>query len=110
MSEPRVMVVLTTTPNAEVAERIGRTVVDERLAACANVVSGVTSIFRWKGAVEREAETLMILKTTTAEVDALSARVIALHPYEVPEVIAIPVERGHAPYIDWVFSSVGAPS
>lgn len=108
MSGPRVMVVLTTTPNAEVAELIGRTVVAERLAACANVLAGVTSIFRWKGAVERESETLMLLKTTASDVEALRERLVELHPYEVPEVIAFPVEYGHAPYIDWVLSSVGA--
>jgi periplasmic divalent cation tolerance protein len=102
------MVVLTTTPNAEVAELIGRTVVAERLAACANVLAGVTSIFRWKGAVERESETLMILKTTASDVEALRERVVELHPYEVPEVIALPVDSGNAPYLEWVLSSVGA--
>jgi len=108
MSGRRVLVVLTTTPNSEIAELIGRTLVVERLAACANVLPGVTSIFRWKGAVERDSETLMILKTTATELDALRARVMELHPYEVPEVLALPVEAGHEPYLEWVFSSVGA--
>ena len=101
-SGDRVMVALTTAPSAEVAERIGRSLVEERLAACANVVPGITSIFRWKGAVERESEALVILKTTAADVEALERRVVELHPYEVPEVIAWPIEAGHGPYLEWV--------
>lgn len=105
-----VAVVLTTAPNAEVAERIGETLVEERLAACANVVLGVQSIFRWKGAVSRESEVLVILKTTTDNVDALRRRVVELHPYEVPEVIALDVRAGHEPYLDWVRAEVGSSS
>jgi periplasmic divalent cation tolerance protein len=107
-SSDRVMVALTTAPSAEVAERIGRSLVEERLAACANVLPGITSIFRWKGSIEREGEVLVILKTTAGEVEALERRVAELHPYEVPEVIALPVEAGHAPYLDWVRAEVGA--
>jgi periplasmic divalent cation tolerance protein len=107
VSDADVVVTLTTTPNVEVAELIGRTVVAERLAACANIVGGITSIFRWKGVVERESETLMVLKTKRADAEALRARVVELHPYEVPEVIVLAVEAGHAPYLDWVRESVG---
>jgi len=103
----RVMVALTTAPSAEVAERIGRCLVEERLAACANVVSGITSIFRWHDAVERESEVLVILKTTAGSFEALERRVVELHPYEVPEVIGLPVERGHGPYLDWLRTGVG---
>ncbi len=103
-----VMAVLTTAPDAEVAERLGRTLVEERLAACANVLVGVTSIYRWKGKVEREAEVLVILKTTAERVEALQERVVELHPYDVPEVIALSVYTGHAPYLDWVRSEVGS--
>jgi periplasmic divalent cation tolerance protein len=106
--DARVMVVLVTAPGSEVAELIGRTLVAERLAACANVVAGISSIFRWKGSVERESETLVILKTTANDVEALRRRVVELHPYEVPEVVALAVEAGHAPYLDWVRASVGA--
>jgi periplasmic divalent cation tolerance protein len=101
------VVVLVTAPSAEVAERIGRALVEERLAACANVVAGVTSIFRWKGAIEQESEVLVILKTTAAGVEPLRRRVVELHPYEVPEVVALAVESGHGPYLDWVRASVG---
>ena len=109
MSSPneQVVVALTTAPSAEVAERIGRSLVEERLAACANVVTGITSIFWWKDAIQRESEALVILKTTAAEVEALERRVAELHPYDVPELVAIPVAAGHGPYLDWVRAEVG---
>jgi periplasmic divalent cation tolerance protein len=106
-SDEQVLVALTTAPSVEVAERIGRSLVEERLAACANVLGGVTSIFRWKGAVERESEVLVILKTTAGEVEALERRVAELHPYEVPELLAFPIEVGHAAYLEWVRAEVG---
>jgi periplasmic divalent cation tolerance protein len=113
MSDSRasnVVVVLTTAPTAEVAERIGETLVDEGLAACANIVPGVRSIFRWKGAVSHESEVLVILKTTTEGLAVLRGRVLELHPYEVPELIALDVQSGHEPYLDWVRSEVGRAS
>ena len=113
MSHPQgsnVVAVLTTAPNQEVAERIAETLVEERLAACANVVPGVRSIFRWKGSVAHESEVLVILKTTTESVAALSRRVVELHPYDVPEVIALDVSAGHEPYLDWVRAEVGRAS
>ena len=102
-----VLAVLSTAPDAEVAERIGTVLVEERLAACANVFDGVTSIYRWKGSVEREREVLMVLKTTSETVDQLRLRLVELHPYEVPEVLALGVQDGHEPYLDWVRSVVG---
>jgi len=98
----RVMVALTTAPSAQVAESIGRSLVEEQLAACANVVPGITSIFRWKGSIERESEVLVVLKTTAAHVEALERRLVELHPYDVPELIAWSIEAGHGPYLDWV--------
>lgn len=102
-----VVAVLTTAPSVEVAERIGETLVQERLAACANLVPGVRSIFRWKGAVSRESEVLVVIKTTHEALDPLRRRIVELHPYEVPEVIALDVRAGHAPYLDWVRAEVG---
>ena len=110
MSDDRVLAVLTTVPNAEVAERIGGALVEERLAACANVVPGVRSVFRWKGEVEHETEVLVILKTTANSWDALRRRVVELHPYDVPEVIALDVPQGHEPYLSWVRAEVGSRS
>jgi periplasmic divalent cation tolerance protein len=100
-------VVLTTAPSAAVAEDLARALVDERLAACANIVPGVTSLFRWEGAVNRESEVLVLLKTTAAAVDRLSARLVELHPYDVPEVLAFGPVGGHEPYADWVRQEVG---
>jgi len=102
-----VCTVLITAPDAEVGERIGRALVDERLAACANLVPGVTSVFHWEGTVQRSEEALLILKTTAARFEALEARVLELHPYDVPEVLALDVRDGHAPYLAWVRGEVG---
>jgi periplasmic divalent cation tolerance protein len=96
------IVVLVTAPGADEAARIARAVVEERLAACGNVVPGLRSIYRWQGAVQEDAEALLVLKTTRDRFEALRARVLALHPYEVPEVIALPIEAGSAPYLAWI--------
>jgi periplasmic divalent cation tolerance protein len=109
-SGDRVMVALTSAPSQAVAEQMARRLVDERLAACANVVVGVTSIFRWEGEVQREGEVLIILKTTERAVAALERRVVELHPYDVPELVALPVVAGHAPYLDWVGTELAPES
>jgi periplasmic divalent cation tolerance protein len=96
------LVVLVTAPTPERAAEIARALVEERLAACGNVVQGVRSIYRWEGKVHEDAEALLVLKTTRARFDALRDRVLALHPYEVPEVIALPVEAGSARYLAWI--------
>ena len=96
------LVVLVTTPSPERAAEIARTLVEERLAACGNVVPGLRSIYRWEGKVQDDAEALLVLKTTRTRFDALRDRVLALHPYEVPEVIALPVEAGSARYLAWI--------
>ena len=95
-------VVLVAAPDAETARSIARTLVEERLAACGNVVSGVTSVYRWKGAVQEDAEALLVLKTSRQTMERLSARVIELHPYEVPEVLALDVAYGSAAYLEWL--------
>ena len=101
------IVVLVTTPSPERAAEIARALVEERLAACGNVVPGLRSIYRWEGKVQDEEEALLLLKTTRARFEALRARVLALHPYEVPEVIALPVEAGSARYLAWIAGEVG---
>jgi periplasmic divalent cation tolerance protein len=103
------LVVLVTTPTPERAAEIARAVVEEHLAACGNVIPGVRSIYRWQGAVQEDGEALLILKTTRARFEALRARVVALHPYEVPEVIALPVEAGSAAYLAWIAGAVSDP-
>lgn len=102
----RALVVLVTAPTVARAVRIARALVEERLAACGNVVPGLRSLFRWEGKVQDQAEALLLLKTTRRRFRALRARVLALHPYQVPEILALPVEAGNAAYLDWIASSV----
>jgi periplasmic divalent cation tolerance protein len=91
----------------EEAERIGRMVVEERLAACANLIGPIRSIYRWKGATETAEEVAAIFKTTDALADALIARIAALHSYEVPCVASWPVEKVLGAYAEWVGDSTG---
>jgi periplasmic divalent cation tolerance protein len=103
------VIVFATFPDAETAERIVRIAVEERLAACANILPQIQSIYRWKGAVESATETLVLFKTTAAEYQQLEERIRELHPYEVPEVIAVPIESGQREYLTWISDSVGRP-
>lgn len=97
---------LVTCPNARAARRLGTALVKRRLAACVNLVPGIESVFRWKGKTERCREALLLIKTTAGSFERLRRAVCALHPYEVPEIIAVPLVRGHQPYLRWVVSSV----
>ncbi len=97
-----------TMPNADTARTIGRTLVEERLAACVNVVPGVISIYNWKGALHEEDEVLCLIKTSPERFDRLRARVVELHPYDVPEVMAFAVDDGSRDYLDWVRSSTSS--
>jgi periplasmic divalent cation tolerance protein len=97
------IVVLSTFPDPEKAADVARTLVSEQLCACVNVHgAAVRSIYRWKGEICDERETLAIFKTTTERFEAMKERLVGLHPYEVPEVIAVPVDGGHAPYLAWL--------
>ena len=99
------VVVLVTAGDAGEAARIGRTLVEERLAACANVVGPIRSVYRWQGAVEEAAEHLLLVKARADDLPALEARVRALHSYQVPEVLALPVAAGSAAYLAWLAES-----
>lgn len=101
-----VVIALVTGPDRETLAEIGRRVVNDRLAACANVLGGVSSVYRWKGAVEEDDEALAILKTTRARAAELGQAVRALHPYEEPEFILLPVLGGSKSYLEWVMQSV----
>jgi periplasmic divalent cation tolerance protein len=95
-------VVFCTVPSTHVAEQIARTLLEERLVACVNVLPGVRSLYRWQGQVEEAQEHLLVMKTSAAIYPTLEARIRALHPYEVCEVIALDVAAGSAPYLAWV--------
>lgn len=98
----QVTVVLTTAPDAATAERLAGQLLEERLIACANIVPGVRSVYRWEGETRHDDEVLILLKTTGASVPSLTERVTALHPYDVPEVLALPVAAGLDAYLGWV--------
>ena len=94
-------VVFCTTPVDE-ADAIARALVEERLAACVNIVPRVVSVYRWKGQIETDDEALLVIKTRKECFDALDRRMRELHPYEVYELVALPIEQGNAPYLDWL--------
>jgi len=99
-----VLIVLVTCP-PDRARQIATALVEERVAACVNVVPGLQSIYRWQGEVQSDGEALLIVKTAKDRFDALKQAVLKHHPYELPEVIAVAVDRGHAPYLEWVVES-----
>lgn len=102
----RSAIVLITAPNKECAETIAQALVSEKLAACVNIIEGLTSVYRWKGIIEKEQEVLMIVKSIDELFKRLEARVLELHPYECPEIIAIDIEKGYTAYLDWISESV----
>src|SRR5688572_28112102 len=104
-----VLVVFSTFPSPDKAAEVARTLVTEHLAACVNLVGPVRSIYRWQGEISDDSETLAVIKTTSERFEMMRKRLVELHPYEVAEVIALPVEAGHAPYLAWVADSVTRP-
>jgi len=106
MSDP-VLLCYCTCPDAGSAQAIATALVGERLAACVNRLPGVTSTFRWQDEVVSDTEELLLIKTTASRFEALRCRLLALHPYELPELVAVSVERGHSAYLDWVRQSIG---
>ena len=105
---PAPLVVLTTLPSPETAAEIARTLVEEQFAACVNLVPGIRSIYRWQGVVEDATETLAIIKTTRPGYEALAQRLVELHPYDTPEVLAVPLIGGHFDYIEWIAANVAS--
>lgn len=101
-----VLLALSTVPDMATGERIARCLVEEQLAACVNLVPGLTSIYRWNGRVENATEVLLLIKSTTEAWKELQSRVQSLHPYELPELIAVEVDSGLDPYLRWVKGAV----
>lgn len=89
-------------PDAASAQNIADALIGERLAACVNQLPGVRSTYRWHGAVTSDDEILLLIKTSSSRLQALRRRLLELHPYELPELIAVPVDHGHAAYLEWV--------
>ena len=99
------LILVTTSPRAE-AKRIAHALVEERLAACVNLIGGVHSVYRWKETVETAEEVLLLIKTQEEKVDAVRTRVHELHTYEVPEFLVLDVAEGSSAYLDWIASCV----
>ena len=97
-----ILLCLATCPDAACAERIATALVEERLAACVNIVPGLTSVYRWQDQIRRDEELLLVIKTHSDRLDALRQRIDELHPYELPELIAVEAADGLPAYLDWV--------
>ena len=103
-----VRVVLTTVGSKEVAEKLATQLVERRLAACVNVVGPIRSIYRWEGAIEREQEYLLLIKTTAERAAELAAAFAELHPYELPERVEVAIEGGNDDYLQWLSAQVAS--
>ena len=102
-----VLLVLTTLPDRETAETVATTLINEKVAACVNILGACTSVYQWQGAVEKAAEVPLLIKTTRARYAALEAAILRLHPYELPEVIAVSLAQGLPGYLQWVAAETG---
>jgi periplasmic divalent cation tolerance protein len=107
--EGGIFLVFTNLPDRESASRLAEALVEQRLAACVNVLGGCTSVFRWEGAIERAEEIPVLIKTRAARYAEVEALIKSLHPYELPEVVAVPVVRGLPDYLDWVTAETAIP-
>jgi periplasmic divalent cation tolerance protein len=96
------LLVLTNLPDRETADRLAGALIEQRVAACVNILAPCRSVYRWKGALQREEEHPVLIKTTAERYPALEAAIRAAHPYELPEIIAVPIERGLPAYLAWV--------
>ena len=109
MEDGDTLLVLTNLPDRDAAARLAQRLVESRLAACVNILNGCTSVYRWKGEVERADEVPVLIKTRGARYAELEAAIREAHPYEVPEVIAVPVVQGLADYLEWVAEETAIP-
>lgn len=98
------LLVMTSAPDLETAQKIARAVVERRLAACVNILAPCQSIYNWQGAVEDSSEVPMLIKTTAARYGGLEAVIVAIHPYDVPEIVALPLSHGLPDYLNWVIA------
>jgi periplasmic divalent cation tolerance protein len=99
-------IVLTTCGDREIAERIAHRLVEQRLAACVNILPGVQSVYRWQGAVQSEPEILLLIKTKGPLIHQVQSTIASLHPYEVPELLVLPISSGSDAYMAWMAASL----
>jgi len=99
-------VVLCTCPSNSVAKELATTLIEEKLAACVNILPGVTSVYAWQDKIESGTETMLMIKTFSASFEALSERINTLHPYDVPEIIALNIQQGNNEYLNWITESL----
>ena len=104
-----ILLAFSTFPDLETARRIARDLVTEKFAACANIIPAIESIYRWQGEVEEGNETLVLFKTTAARLEQLEQLILARHPYETPEIVALPLAEGTQAYLGWIDQSVALP-
>ena len=109
IEEGDTLMVLTNMPDRDAAMKLAQRLVESRLAACVNVLGGCASVYRWKGAVEHAEEVPVLIKTRAARYEELEAAIRDCHPYDVPEVIAVPVVRGFGDYLEWVAEETAIP-
>lgn len=96
------LIVITNTPDRDVAVRIARVLIERRLAACVNILAECTSIYRWQGKLETATEVPLMIKTRAAIYDDVEAAIRSLHPYELPEIVAVPIKRGLPDFLEWI--------
>jgi periplasmic divalent cation tolerance protein len=106
-AEPRIG--LCTVPDKGTAMRVAAALVAEQLAACVNIIPAVQSVYRWQGAVEQAEELLLLIKTSDTVWSLLQERILALHPYELPEIISVPIQDGHRNYLNWIINNLKTP-
>ena len=106
-TEPRIG--LCTVPDQDTATRIAEALVTEQLAACVNIIPAIQSVYRWEGAIEHDEELLLLIKTSAAIWPRLEARILALHPYELPEIISVRIQDGNNNYLNWITNNLKSP-
>ena len=100
------LVVYCTCPDKDVAVRIAQALVEQGVAACVNLLPGVQSIYRWQGQIENDEEILLLIKSDSAHFELLREAILRLHPYELPEIIGVPIHQGHPEYLEWITKSL----
>jgi periplasmic divalent cation tolerance protein len=102
-----VRIVLCTIDSADTARKLARRLVQDRLAACVNIIENVTSVYKWEGRIEEDAELLLVIKTQDSRLQELMDRISEIHPYDVPEILSWPVQKGSKAYLEWVVAETG---